>query len=830
MRRRQFLALSAAATFMAGQGLATAAPAAASPVMISVVLTDISAQTAQEPLVETVRALLSNGISVTCGLVLPVGQAMTARFVQTVLALTEFGAGVEFALHVPNFGGQSTYFQSRAAFQAQQRFAAMVQSKGAAVTVSTILCDDAEAVADPTGSRAAGIRNILVRPKQSQKTRTETWPQGVVRFYGGQLTTFENGIAALPDPATDENIQLFYLSAKALETVEAQQFAQGRSDFIDTLFGAQVAGQAALMSISDLQLRDDFRYQRLMVILIEVPKDSAPQVLQNAVDFQAKLASLGRPSCLMQAGETMWVHNTAAAAQLQPIKVANGMRSGSYIATDAPIEFGYGLAFSAEPSARFGLDGFAVLQVPTTPLPRPDPSLDAASQLAGVADLAVTIAPDQLDFAATRAETLSTLLALGDDGVTVFVDLYDFAERLYPSGFIEKRHQLTIAAQVNAPFQTPPRRDEAERARLLADAQRAWTYFDKYTNSATGLCPSTVDIRQYGDILQAVTMWDVGSNINALVAATEMGIITEKQLFSAIKRILPNIKGRTTKGVTLPPGWLKTDRIRSGDRNFDGCDTGRLLSALHNLRLRYGMTKELEAVVAGWDLQTIIVNREIHSVVEGRLESTFASHCGHYAAVAFRHWGFDVASPYETFTTPSPADGEMRLLEAASRIGSFGAEPLLLEAMELGMSREGAFLAEVLSTAQKEEFDSTGRLICVSETPIDTAPWFVYEGLQVGSALRAWRLNGDDKTKTQPVAPVGQDEMVFVTKAAFLWAAYKPCVHSSKLLAYARAHAAGEIGFASNVNQVTQAANLDYTDINTNAVILQSIAHMLRVS
>ena len=619
-------------------------------------------------------------------------------------------------------------------------------------------------------------------------------------------------------------------SAMAIETVEAQQFAQGRSGFIETLFGAQVAGQAALMSISDLQLRDDFRYQRLMVILIEVPKGSAPQVLQNAVDFQAKLASLGRPSCLMQAGETMWVQKTAAAAQLQPIKVANGTRSGSYIATDAPIEFGYGLAFSSEPSARFGLDGFAVLQVPTTPLPRPDPSLDAASQLAGVADLAVTIAPDQLDFAATRAETLSTLLALGDDGVTVFVDLYDFAERLYPSGFIEKRHQLTIAAQVNAPFQTPPRRDEAERARLLTDAQRAWTYFDKYTNSATGLCPSTVDIRQYGDILQAVTMWDVGSNINALVAATEMGIITEKQLFSAIKRILPNIKGRTTKGVTLPPGWLKTDRIRSGDRNFDGCDTGRLLSALHNLRLRYGMTKELEAVVAGWDLQKIIFNREIHSVVEGQLESTFASHCGHYAAVAFRHWGFDVASPYETFTTPSPADGEMRLLEAVSGIGSFGAEPLLLEAMELGMSREGAFLAEVLSTAQKEEFDSTGRLICVSETPIDTAPWFIYEGLQVGSALRAWRLNGDDKTKTQPVAPVGQDEMVFVTKAAFLWAAYKPCGHSSKLLAYARAHAAGEIGFASNVNQVTQAANLDYTDINTNAVILQSIAHMLRVS
>jgi hypothetical protein len=424
-----------------------------------------------------------------------------------------------------------------------------------------------------------------------------------------------------------------------------------------------------------------------------------------------------------------------------------------------------------------------------------------------------------------RAATLSSVLALGDDGISVFTDIYDFAENLFPHGFIEKRHQLTMAAQVNEPFQRPSRIDKAERARLMVDAKTAWTYFEKFTNATTGLCPSTVDARQDGDILQAVTMWDVGSNINALVAATDIGIITEKQLFKAIKLILPNIKGRTSNGINLPPGWLKTDRIASGNRNFDGCDTGRLLSAFENLRQRYGMKTELEHIVSGWDLEKIIINREVHSVVDGKLESTFASHCGHYAAVAFRRWGFDVASPYEKFAGEYPADGEMRLLEAASKIGAFGAEPLLFEALELGMSREGAFLAEVLFTAQKEEFENSGRLICVSETPIDVSPWFIYEGLQVGSGLRDWRLNGEDQAKTAKVA--NQDIMVFVTKAAFLWAAAKPSEHSSKLLAYARSNAAGDVGFASNINSTIPSVDLKYTDIHTNAVILQSIAHML---
>ena len=148
--------------------------------------------------------------------------------------------------------------------------------------------------------------------------------------------------------------------------------------------------------------------------------------------------------------------------------------------------------------------------------------------------------------------------------------------------------------------------------------------------------------------------------------------------------------------------------------------------------------------------------------------------------------------------------------------------------MALGMSRESTFLADVLFTAQKEEYESTGRMVCMSETPIEKSPWFIYQGLQLGSGVRDWRLNGVELIAALGSKEAEQDVMAFVTKAAFLWAAYKSNEHSDRLLAYARQHTIGSIGFASNVNLKSQRAVLNYSDINTNALILQATAHMLR--
>jgi hypothetical protein len=198
--------------------------------------------------------------------------------------------------------------------------------------------------------------------------------------------------------------------------------------------------------------------------------------------------------------------------------------------------------------------------------------------------------------------------------------------------------------------------------------------------------------------------------------------------------------------------------------------------------------------------------------------------------LAFRRWGLDVASPYETFADRESADGEVALLEASARIGPLGAEPLLLEAIELGMSPESEYLSDVLFIALEEEFVKSGRLLSVSETPIDRSPWFIYQGLQLGIGPREWRL---DTVGHQPeflTEEAAQEYMSFSTKSAFLWAAHRPGDHSDRLLSFARKHARNDLGFASSVNLRTQQVTRGYTDINTNAIILQAIAHMLRKS
>ncbi|MCB1155468.1 DUF3131 domain-containing protein, partial [bacterium] len=331
-----------------------------------------------------------------------------------------------------------------------------------------------------------------------------------------------------------------------------------------------------------------------------------------------------------------------------------------------------------------------------------------------------------------------------------------------------------------------------------------------------------------GDTQRSVTMWDVGSNLNAIVAAAELGLIDRKQAETTFKRIFPNIVGRSTDGRLLPQGWIRTDRHRWGIRDFDGCDGGRLLSSLDNMRRRFGMGKTIEKLVASWDLDKIVVGGEIQSVIERKFVSTYASHCAHYAALGFRRWGLTPASPYETFATRAPGDDEMALLETVAAIGPLGTEPLLLEAMELGMSPESGYLAEVLITAMEEEFTANNRLICPSETPLDHEPWFIYQGLELGSGPRGWRLDTVGHQPQYMTEAMADKLMSFSTKAAFLWAAYRPSSFTRKLLSFARENGRDEVGFMSGINVKTQRPMRHYTDLNTNAIILQAIAHMLR--
>ena len=217
----------------------------------------------------------------------------------------------------------------------------------------------------------------------------------------------------------------------------------------------------------------------------------------------------------------------------------------------------------------------------------------------------------------------------------------------------------------------------------------------------------------------------------------------------------------------------------------------------------------------------------IFSVREGELQSSYISHSAHYAAMSFRRWGFDVKSPYEVLDGQPDCDGKMSLLAATAKIGPLGAEPLLLEAMDFGLAPETDYLADVLFAAQLREYETSGDLLCVSEGPINKSPWFTYQGLQFDAPDRTWVI---DTVRDDPkflTLEFQKENRVISSKASFLWAAHRPHSFSDTLVDYVRENAKTTIGFASSIFSATNTPTHNYSDINTNGIILQAVAKIL---
>lgn len=827
MKRRGFLASSAAMGFLSALPTARvlAGPGIAST---AVVITDISAKTEPGALLRFAEYLLKQGIWSTCAIRLPAGDDSDARLAKTIQDLTQLGGGVDFAIELPELAATSPYFQSRAVFEARAQLQGILGAKTPPLPFQTVLCAEIEAPAEPTGVRASGVRNVLVRPGSSAPMQSENWGDGVVRFFGGQTLSLQSDFAFQPDAMGTQYSLIFYISAEDLSAVPEGRLASWTAGFAQTLLEQELMGQVSLMTVPDLQLRDDYGFQRLVAVVLDLP-DTITEARQQAVqEFQQRLTDLGIPLALKPKGRDFWINQAETDGRLVPITVKCEAGGAVQLSAAMPVGPGYNLRFTEGQSAEFGIDGCALLNLPMVGLNLNLPMRDLLKHLGGADDLVLSLSVDQIASAEANRRVVSALQAMRQDAITRFVTIGELATVLHSDEPSATRHRLTRGAIANAPRRMVVKADGEARARLIDDARLAWSYFEKYTSAITGLCPATVDLRPGGENHQAVTMWDVGSNLNAIVAATELGLIEKQDAEKIFKRILPNLRGRETDNRLLPQGWIRSDRHCCGIRDFNACDGGRLLASLDNVRRRFGMGEVLEKLVGSWDLEKIIVKGEIHSVIDRKFVSAYSTHCGHYAALAFRRWGHEAISPYETFTGCPPGDGEMAMLQAVAGIGPLGTEPLLLEAVELGMSNESGFLADVLNTALEEEYANSGRLLCVSETPIDRSPWFIYQGLELGSGPRSWRLDTVGHQPQYLTAEAANEFLAFSTKAAFLWAAYRPGPFTAKLLSYARQNARNSIGYSSSINLKTQRPTAGYTDLNTNAIILQAIAHMLR--
>jgi Protein of unknown function (DUF3131) len=367
--------------------------------------------------------------------------------------------------------------------------------------------------------------------------------------------------------------------------------------------------------------------------------------------------------------------------------------------------------------------------------------------------------------------------------------------------------------------------DAQLESQLLTDAALAWEFFDWSAAMFNGMAAGT-GWEEYGHRAgyPFTTQWDVGSYVLATVSAHFLKVINQAKFERIITTIL-NFVGLSSyrfRGVRLPNVEMALGPTKPKGRGFDCADTGRLLIALKVLENYAPTTFPIAKLIAGWGLKNIIIDGVLYSVSNGKIVVVPYNSYSHYAREGYLAWGMDVVPVYDD--VPLDMDGAVRFLNIVGIRGRIATEPTVTEEIETGGNEQTRLVADVLYAAQIRRFRETGIITCRSEGPIDGPPYFTYQGYQLKPDGGEFVVDGRTlKQKEQ----IGDNWPMVSTKGCFLWYAARPGEYADKLVELARETARIDgLGFASGIHEGTGQATA-LTDVNTNGLILESIAYIL---
>ena len=357
-------------------------------------------------------------------------------------------------------------------------------------------------------------------------------------------------------------------------------------------------------------------------------------------------------------------------------------------------------------------------------------------------------------------------------------------------------------------------------------AQIAWKYFEANTQPQSGFVNSV-------DGFPSTTIWDQGSYVLALVAAEKLRIISSDKFYSRMSKFLVSLSELELFEGKLPNKAYNTATLAmstySNEVSQDGIgwsalDVGRLLSALHVVRLAYpDLSEKISQAIRLWDLGSFAIHGELIGTSRANGETLFLQEgrIGYeqYAARASAFWGLDVshsASSIRVLDWETVA-GVAVPIDSRSHT-TFGAinptlsEPYFLQGLEYGFDREGHLLASAVYRAQIARYQNTGQLTMVSEDHLDRAPYFAYSAVfSNGSSWAVLNEEGEDFSELRTIS----------TKTAFAWNALFDDQYSNAVLSDL-GPIYGPRGWFSGRYEVSGEINVS-TSLNTNAVILQSI-------
>jgi hypothetical protein len=362
-------------------------------------------------------------------------------------------------------------------------------------------------------------------------------------------------------------------------------------------------------------------------------------------------------------------------------------------------------------------------------------------------------------------------------------------------------------------------------------ARVAWSYFERNTDTGTGLVHSV-------DGFPSATMWDTASYLLALLAASDLGLIDRRGFDLRMAKALVALEQLPLYGGKLPNKSYDTGRLAMTDyRNqpspggigWSAIDIGRLLVPLNALAWRHPVhTPAVRRVIARWDSAALVRDGQLLAMQAGGNGAAQAMQEGRlgyeqYAARSFGLMGLDVEAAADWRAHLQLVTVEGVAVCADDRDAAhFGApnfvvsEPYVLAGLEFGWTRSARECAWRTYRAQEARFRHTGVLTAVSEALVDRAPYFVYNSVWTDG--RPWATVTEQGEDAAPLRSLS-------VKAAFGWHALLRTEYTARLVEKvaglhdpARGWYAGLYEQGGQPNQALTA--------NTNAVVLESLAYI----
>jgi hypothetical protein len=364
----------------------------------------------------------------------------------------------------------------------------------------------------------------------------------------------------------------------------------------------------------------------------------------------------------------------------------------------------------------------------------------------------------------------------------------------------------------------------AEEKQFYRDmARSAWTYLDTYYQSATGFVNATPDWAN-------TTLWDVGGQVLAFLAARELGLLDAAEYQRRMTQTLTTLEKLPLYKNAALNKLYSTKELRLGDGSRAGwsaTDLGRFFLALKILAKRdSSFAAQAERIVRRNDFSQIVKNGYLYGQGIGSSGKPWVFQEGRigyeqYVAKGFSEWGADVRNALDVKKNAQPVDVMgVKLLADRRQQDRLLSEPFILYGIELGLSGDMRDLASNVLKVQEARFTTTGKVTMATEDAVSVPPdYFYYYCVYCNRKPFVIDLSvpGRERDKPRWVS----------TKAAFGWHALMPNDYTKKAIEFVMPAKDPKRGWASGVMEDNGASTKTF-DINTAAVLLEIAYYQLR--